>query len=176
MLWRLEKEKKTAKVLTTISKKLYLLSSIGFSHDPDDGLVAEIQNKTISVRILVLFTQEATYILFKQLDRLGTVEKLLKKQRKEEANVKAMKRMTEITDVRMNSYKTKPIPILESLYTNKLDAHSCKNTGEAVKLALLQSAAAPTTFPSTVNHGWTMKTVEAVPKVGLALKRVEVCM
>ncbi|KAG2291040.1 hypothetical protein Bca4012_006974 [Brassica carinata] len=96
MLWRLEKEKKKTKVLTTISKKLYLLSSIGFSHDPDDGLVAEIQNKTIS------------------------------------------------------------------------------NTGEAVKLALLQSAAAPTTFPSTVNHGWTMKTVEAVPKVGLALKRVEV--
>lgn len=52
MLWRLEKEKKTAKVLTTISKKLYLLSSIGFSHDPDDGLVAEIQNKTISVRVI----------------------------------------------------------------------------------------------------------------------------
>ncbi|KAF3515349.1 hypothetical protein F2Q69_00008515 [Brassica cretica] len=95
MLWRLEKEKKKAKVLTTTSKKLYLLSSIGFSHDPDDGLVAEIQNKTIS------------------------------------------------------------------------------NTGEAVKLALLQSAAAPTTFPSTVNHGWTMKTVEAVPKVGLALKRIQ---
>lgn len=69
-------------------------------------------------------------------------------------------------------------PFWESkrLYTNKLDAHSCKNTGEAAKLALLQSAAAPTTFPSTVNHGWTMKTVEAVPKFGLALKRVEVCM
>lgn len=43
----------------------------------------------------MLFTQEATYILFKQLDRLGTVEKLLKKQGKEEANVEAMKRMTE---------------------------------------------------------------------------------
>ncbi|KAG2297970.1 hypothetical protein Bca52824_034442 [Brassica carinata] len=66
----------------------------------------------------------------------------------------------------------------ECLGLNQLeeDAHSCKNTGEALKLALLQSAAASIAFPPIVNHGHTLKTVEAVPEIGLPLKRVVVCM
>lgn len=51
----MEKEKKAmkkkAKVLKSLSKNLNMFSSIGFGLDPEAGLVAEIQNKTISVRI-----------------------------------------------------------------------------------------------------------------------------
>lgn len=42
--------KKKAKVLKALSKNLNMFSSIGFGLDPEAGLVAEIQNKTISVR------------------------------------------------------------------------------------------------------------------------------
>ncbi|KAG2311568.1 hypothetical protein Bca52824_023125 [Brassica carinata] len=67
-------------------------------------------------------------------------------------------------------------PIL--LIPNNLQeyAYSCKSTGEALKLALLQSPAVSTTFPSFVNHGQALKTVEIVPDIGLPLKIVEVRM
>ena len=147
--------------------------------------------------------QEATEILVKQLDQLKAEEKLLKKQRKEEkAKAKAMKMMTEMDSesssssessdsdcdkgkvVDMSSLRNKAKPILEPLQPEsgvatlpRIQQDSCKNTtGEALKLALLESAAATTAFPSVVNPGLPLKTVEAVPVVGLPLKRVEVCM
>ncbi|KAG2314328.1 hypothetical protein Bca4012_064993 [Brassica carinata] len=185
--------KKKAKVLKALSKNLNMFSSIGFGLDPDAGLVAEIQNKTIS---------EATEILVKQLDQLKAEEKLLKKQRKEEkAKAKALKMMTEMDSesssssessdsdcgkgkvVDMSSLRNKPIlePLepessVATLPRIEEYADSCKNTGEALKLALLQSAAASTAFPSIVNPGLPLKTVEAVPVVGLPSKRIEVCM
>ena len=184
--------KKKAKVLKALSKNLNMFSSIGFGLDPEAGLVAEIQNKTIS---------EATEILVKQLDQLKAEEKLLKKQRKEEkAKAKALKMMTETDSessssssessdsdcgkgkvVDMSSLRNKAV--LEPLQPEssvatlpRIQEDSCKNTGEALKLALLQSAAASTAFPSVVNPGLPLKKVEAVSVVGLPLKRVEVCM
>ncbi|CAN6891350.1 unnamed protein product [Brassica oleracea] len=186
--------KKKAKVLKALSKNLNMFSSIGFGLDPEAGLVAEIQNKTIS---------EATEILVKQLDQLKAEEKLLKKQRKEEkAKAKALKMMTEMDSesssssessdsdcgkgkvVDMSSLRNNAKPVLEPLQPESSVAtlprnqqDSCKNTtGEALKLALLESAAATTAFPSVVNPGLPLKTVGAVPVVGLPLKRVEVCM
>ncbi|KAH0914203.1 hypothetical protein HID58_028649 [Brassica napus] len=144
-----------------------------------------------------------TEILVKQLDQLKAEEKLLKKQRKEEkAKAKAMKMMTEMDSesssssessdsdcdkgkvVDMSSLRNKAKPILEPLQPEsgvatlpRIQQDSCKNTtGEALKLALLESAAATTAFPSVVNPGLPLKTVEAVPVVGLPSKRVEVCM
>lgn len=146
--------------------------------------------------------QEATEILVKQLDQLKAEEKLLKKQRKEEkGKAKALKMMTEMDSesssssessdsdcdkgkvVDMSSLRNKPIlePLepqssVATLPRIQEDTGSCKNTGEALKLALLESAAASTAFPSVVNPGLPLKTVEAVPFVGLPSKRVEVCM
>ncbi|KAJ0230791.1 Diacylglycerol O-acyltransferase 3 [Hirschfeldia incana] len=179
--------KKKAKVLKALSKNLNMFSSIGFGLDPEAGLVAEIQNKTIS---------EATGILVKQLDQLKAEEKLLKKQRKEEkAKAKALKMDSESSSssessdsdcdkgkvVDMSSLRNKAV--LEPLQPEssvatlpRIQEDSCKNTGEALKLALLQSAAASTAFPSVVNPGLPLKKVEAVSVVGLPLKRVEVCM
>ncbi|VVB00927.1 unnamed protein product [Arabis nemorensis] len=164
----------------------------GFGLDPEAGLVAEIQNKTIS---------EATEILVKQLEQLKTEEKLLKKQRKEEkAKAKAMKMMdssesssssSESSDsdcgkgkvVDMSSFRNKAESVLEPLQAEgnvatlpkkaEGDANSCKKTVEALELALMQTS---TVFPSMANPGQISKTVEAVSVVGLPLKRVEVCM
>ncbi|KAL0732952.1 hypothetical protein Bca4012_009162 [Brassica carinata] len=61
--WRKEKK---VKILKAVLKHM-----VGV--DLEAGLVAEIQNKTIS---------EAKWILFEQLDLLKTEEKLLKKRRK----------------------------------------------------------------------------------------------
>ncbi|CAA7048140.1 unnamed protein product [Microthlaspi erraticum] len=185
----MEKEKKAlkkkAKVLKSLSKNLNMFSSIGFGLDPEAGLVSEIQNKSIS---------EATEILVKQLEQLKAEEKLLKKQRKEEkAKAKAMKMMTDMDSessssssassdsdcdkgkvVDMSSLRNKAKPILEPLQQESTvatlqkkvedDAQSCKNTVEALELALLQMA----------NPGQTVDA--AVSVVGLPLKRVEVCM
>ncbi|KAL1204334.1 Diacylglycerol O-acyltransferase 3 [Cardamine amara subsp. amara] len=195
----MEKEKKAmkkkAKVLKSLSKNLNMFSSIGFGLDPESGLVGEIQTKTIS---------EATEILVKQLEQLKAEEKQLKKQRKEEkAKAKAMKTMTDMDSesssssessesdcdkgkvVDINYFRNKAKPSLEPLQPEasvatlpriQEDVSYCKNTGDALQLALLQSAAASTAFPSMVNPGQTLKTVEAVSVVGLPLKRVEVCM
>lgn len=47
-----EKEiKERAKLVKSLSKKLSTFSSVGFGVDPQDGLVGEVQSKTISVRI-----------------------------------------------------------------------------------------------------------------------------
>ncbi|CAH8390396.1 unnamed protein product [Eruca vesicaria subsp. sativa] len=191
----LEKEKKKelkkkAKVLKALSKNLNMFSSIGFGLDPEAGLVAEIQSKTIS---------EATEILVKQLDQLKAEEKQLKKQRKEEkAKAKALKMMTEMDSesssssssessdsdcgkgkvVDMSSLRNKAKPVLEPLQPESSLATlpRIQETLIPKKLALLQSAAASTAFPSIVNPRLPLKTVEAVPVVGLPLKRVEVCM
>lgn len=48
---------KKTKVLKAKSNNFDLLSSIGFSLDPEAGLVAEIQNKTMSVRVIQHRTQ-----------------------------------------------------------------------------------------------------------------------
>lgn len=144
--------------------------------------------------------------MVKQLDQLKAEEKLLKKQRKEEkAKAKALKKMTEMESessssssessdsdcdkgkvVDMSSFRNKTKPILEPLQPEATVAtlpriqedatRSCNNTGEALHVALLQSAAVSTVFPSLANPGQTLKTVEAVPVVGLPLKRLEVCM
>lgn len=146
------------------------------------------------------FMQEATEILVKQLEQLKAEEKLLKKQKKEEkAQAKAMKKMTEMDSesssssessdsdcdkgkvVDMSSLRNKTKPVLEPLQPEatvatlpriKEDAQSCKNTSEALQIALQTS----TVFPSMPNPVQTLKTVEAVSVVGLPLKRVEVCM
>lgn len=154
--------------------------------------------------ILSLITQEATEILVKQLEQLKAEEKLLKRQRKEEkAKAKAaMKMMTDMDSesssssessdsdcdkgkvVDMSSFRNKSMPVLEPLqpestvatFPKKLDddAQSCKNTVEALQLAMLQT---PSVFPSMANPGQTLKTTDAaVSVVGLPLKRVEVCM
>nr|AQM52372.1 diacylglycerol acyltransferase 3 [Camelina sativa] len=192
----MEKEKKAlkkkAKILKSLSKNLDMFSCIGFGLDPEAGLVGEVQTKTIS---------EATEILVKQLEQLKAEEKLLKKQRKEEkAKAKALKKMTEMDSesssssessdsdcdkgkvVDMSSFRNKAQPILEPLQPEATlvttlpriqeDAQSCKDTSEALQIALQTS----TVFPSMANPGQTMKKVEAVPVVGLPLKRVEVCM
>ncbi|KFK36105.1 hypothetical protein AALP_AA4G077800 [Arabis alpina] len=186
----LEKEKKAmkkkAKVLKALSKNLNMFSSIGFGLDLEAGLVAEIQNKTIS---------EATEILVKQLEQLKTEEKLMKKQRKEEkAKAKAMKMMEESSSssessdsdcgkgkvVDMSSFRNKVDSVLEPLQVEsnvatlpkKLEG-DCKNTVEALELALMQTS---TVFPSMANPVQISKTVEAVSVAGSALKRVEVCM
>ncbi|VYS48465.1 unnamed protein product [Arabidopsis thaliana] len=191
----MEKEKKAlkkkAKVLKSLSKNLDMFSSIGFGLDPEAGLVGEIQTKTIS---------EATEILVKQLEQLKAEEKILKKQRKEEkAKAKAMKKMTEMDSesssssessdsdcdkgkvVDMSSLRNKAKPVLEPLQPEATvatlpriqeDAISCKNTSEALQIALQTS----TVFPSMGNVGQTLKAVEAVSVVGLPLNRVEVCM
>uniref|UniRef100_A0A1J3JRA9 Diacylglycerol O-acyltransferase 3, cytosolic n=1 Tax=Noccaea caerulescens TaxID=107243 RepID=A0A1J3JRA9_NOCCA len=193
----MEKEKKAmkkkAKVLKSLSKNLNMFSSIGFGLDPEAGLVSEIQNKSIS---------EATEILVKQLEQLKAEEKLLKRQRKEEkAKAKAMKMMTDMDSesssssdsidsdcdkgkvVDMSSFRNKSKPILEPFQPESTvatlpknleeDAHSCKNTVEALQLAMLQT---PSVFPSMANPGQTLKTTDAGSVVGLPLKRVEVCM
>lgn len=138
--------------------------------------------------------------MVKQLEQLKAEEKLLKKQRKEEkAKAKAMKMITDMDSsesssssessdsecgkgkvVDMGSFRNKAeakvatLPRIQDtlLLPKKLegDAKSCKNTVEALELALMQTS---TVFPSMANPG---QTVEAVSVAGPPLKRVEVCM
>ncbi|KAL0724162.1 hypothetical protein Bca4012_038761 [Brassica carinata] len=78
--------------------------------------------------------------------------------------------------VRTPKYGVQAVPkISNTLIPNNLqkDVHSCKSTDEALKLALLQSPSVSTNFPSFVNHGQALKTVEIVPDIRLPLKIVE---
>ncbi|CAN8288532.1 unnamed protein product [Cochlearia groenlandica] len=170
-----EKEKKAmkkkAKILKSLSKNLNMFSSIGFGLDSESGLVAEIQNKTIS---------EATEILVKQIDQLKTEEKLMKKQKKEEkAKAKALKMITDMDSesssssssessdsdcdkrkvIDMSSLRNNTKPVLEEPVKSE-PTQSFKKTGEA----LLQAAASI-----------RVKTVEAVESP-LKKRVVEVCM
>ncbi|CAH2036082.1 unnamed protein product, partial [Thlaspi arvense] len=201
----LEKEKKAmkkkAKVLKSLSKNLNMFSSIGFGLDPEAGLVSEIQNKTISEATEILVKQLEQ---LKAEEKL--LKKQRKEEKAKAKAMKMMTEMdsessssSESSDsdcdkgkvVDMSSLRNKAKPILdplqsestvatlpriqETLIPNKLeeDSRSCKNTVEALQLALLQTS---TVFPSIPNPGQTLKTIEAVPVVGLPLKRVEVCM
>ncbi|ESQ30729.1 hypothetical protein EUTSA_v10011577mg [Eutrema salsugineum] len=195
--------KKKAKVLKSLSKNLNMFSSIGFGLNPEAGLVSEIQNKSISEATEILVKQlEQLKAEEKLLKKQRKEEKAKAKAMKMTTDMdsESSSSSSESSDsdcgkgkvVDMNTLRNKEKPILEplqpestlatlpriqeTLISNKKLEEDAQITGEALQLALLQSAAASTVFPLMANPGQRLKTVEAVSVVGLPLKRVEVCM
>nr|UIH10878.1 diacylglycerol acyltranstransferase 3 [Physaria fendleri] len=190
----MEKEKKAlkkkSKVLKSLSKNLNMFSSIGFGLDPEAGLVGEIQTKTISEATEILVKQiEQLKAEEKQLKKQRKEEKAKAKAMKKmtEMDSESSSSSSESSDsdcdkgkvVDMSSFRNKTQPespvaiatqprVQDSLLPNKLKdvEDSCKNTSEALQIALQSS----TVFPG----GSLKKEAEAV--VGLPLKRIEVCM